>query len=85
MKCFVSAEGVSRVSLTIAGQLTLTMSDKASKVPADNAMPGSTLSRIKLGGLSVAVQGGVGQATTNFFLDVLCDILLKIVISIKFN
>jgi hypothetical protein len=61
------------------------MSDKASKVPANNAMPGSTLSRIELEGLSVAVQGGTGRATTNFFFDMLRNILLKIVVSIKFN
>jgi hypothetical protein len=61
------------------------MSDEASKVPADNAMPGGTLSRIELEGLSVAVQGGIGRATTNFFLDVLRNILLKIDISFQFN
>jgi hypothetical protein len=61
----------------MARELTLTVSDKASKVSADNAMPGSTLSRIELEGLSVVVQGGIGRATTDFFLDVLRNILLK--------
>ena len=58
------------------------MSDKASKVPANNAMPGSALSRIELEGLSVLVyKGGIRGATTNFFLDVLGNILLRMAIS----
>jgi hypothetical protein len=45
-------------------------------------MPGSALSRIELEGLSVLVdKGGIRRTTTNFFLDVLGNILLRMTIS----
>lgn len=64
MKCFVSAQVVS-IAESQSRRTRLTMSNEASKVPANDTVPGSTLPRVELAGYQRSCgEGGWGGRTS---------------------